>query len=52
MAEMTDRGGKLFNKSCCYFSVAREPFGGKGDGVIGRGFDKFAIKEFDNAPQT
>ena len=49
VAEMGDRGGKLFRKSCCYFSVAGERFGGKGDGLINRGFGTFPIKELNYA---
>ena len=29
---------RMFNKSCCYFYVAAEQFGGKGDRLIGRAF--------------
>ena len=40
--------------NCCksfgYFYVACEGFGGKGDGLIGRGFGTFPIKGFDYAP--
>ena len=31
---MDNRGGELLSKSCYYFSVASEWFGGKGDGLI------------------
>ena len=44
---MGEKGGKLFSNSSCYFSVADEGFGGKGDGLIWRGFGSFAIKRFD-----
>ena len=37
---MGARGGELFCKSYCYFSVVIEGFGGKGDRLIGRGFGK------------
>ena len=44
VAGMGDSGGELFNKSCCYISVAGEGFGGKGDGLIGRCFGTFLIR--------
>ena len=49
---MGDRESKLFNKSCCYFSVASEGFGGKVDRLIGRGFCTFDINGFFYATQT
>ena len=47
---MGDSGGELFSKSCCYFYVAAEGFGRKGDGMIGIGFGTFPILGFDYAP--
>ena len=49
VAGMRDSGRELFSKSCCYFFVAGEGFGGKGDGLIGRGCGTFPINEFDSA---
>ena len=49
-AGMGDNGGELFRKICSYFYVAGEGFGGKGDGLIIRGFGTFPIKGFDYAP--
>ena len=45
-------GRELVSKSCCYFSVAGEGFGRKGDGLIGRGFGMFASKGFDYSSQA
>ena len=45
---MGDRGGELYSKN--YFYVAGEVFGGKGDGLIGKGFGTFPIEGFDYAP--
>ena len=47
VAGIGDSGGELYSKSCCYFSVAGEGFGGKGDGLIGKGFGTFPIKRFE-----
>ena len=52
VAGMGDIEGELFSKSCCYFYVAAEGFGEKGDGLIGRGFGTFPIKGFNFAPQA
>ena len=43
---MGDSGGELLSKSCCYFYVAGEGFGGKGDGLIARDFGTFPTKKF------
>ena len=45
-----DSVGKLFSKSCGYFYITDEGFGGKDDGLIGRGFGTFSIKGFDYTP--
>ena len=47
VTSMRDSRGELLIKSCCHFQVAGEGFGGKGGRLIGRGFIKFPIKEFD-----
>jgi len=49
---MGNRGGELFSKNYCYFSVAGEKFEGKGDGLIGKDFGRFVIKGFDYGPQA
>ena len=43
VAGMGDSGGELFSKSCCYFSIAGEGFGGKDDGWIWRGFGTYPL---------
>ena len=50
VAGMRDSGGELFSKSCCYLYVAGEGFGGKCDGLIGKGYGTFPIEVFDYAP--
>ena len=45
VAGMEDSGAELFSKSCCYFYVAGEGFGGKGNGLIGRIFGMFPIRD-------
>ena len=47
---MGDSGGELFGRSCCYFYVAGEGFGGKSFRLIGKGFYTFLIKGFDYIP--
>ena len=47
---MGDSGGEQLSKSCCYFYVAGDIYGGKDDVLIGRGFSTFPIKGFDYAP--
>ena len=49
---MGDSGVELFSKSCSFASLTRiyiasEGFGGKGEELIGRGFDMFPIEGFD-----
>ena len=50
ISSMGDSGGELFSESCCYFYVAGEAFGRKGNGLIGRGFGTFLKKGFDYVP--
>ena len=40
-----ERGSDLFNKSCCYFSVAGEGFKRNGDRLIGRGLSTFQLRD-------
>ena len=42
---MGDNGGELFSKSYCYFYVAGEEIGVKGDGFIEMGFSTFPIRD-------
>jgi len=47
-----NRGGELFSKNYYLFSVAGEKFEGKGDGLIGKDFGRFVMKEIDYGPQA
>ena len=45
VVEIGDREGELFSNNSCYFSIAGEGFGGKGDGLIGSGFGPFPLRD-------
>ena len=52
VAGVRDNWGELFIKNCCYFLVAGEGFGWKGDGLIGWGYGTFSIKRLEHTPQA